>query len=156
MVKKLAVILEPMSKMPALLMSPCNGRCCCFQCCTKLLTDCKQETSSSMTSALGCRLPCAFACSSKDCLSFSPLSWSLHASMTASNRVSVAVKMVVYDCTARVWVIPFALRRKSAAAVSVPMPLQAQHSHCRRQEASWPFMARKAELRPVRLIRQYT
>ena len=78
-----SIILEPTSKMPALLMSPCNGSC--FQCCAKLLTDCREETSSSMTSALGLMLPCSSACSSKNRLSFSPRPLSRQANMTAGN-----------------------------------------------------------------------
>ena len=80
-----ACVLEPTSKMPALLMSPCNGRC--FQCCAKLLTDCREDTSSSMTSALGLALPCSSACSSRDRLSFSPRPLSRQANMTADNTV---------------------------------------------------------------------
>ena len=121
-------LLPPMSKMPALLIRQCSGRCCWFQRCAKLLTDCREDTSSSMTSAWGLLLPYSFAFSSRDTLSCSPRFSSLQASTTAGtgsdrqrgchlNRVKLAYSYV-----------PCALRRRSAAAVSLPMPLQAQQS----------------------------
>ena len=71
-----------MAKMRALLMRQYKGLCRLFHCCAKSLVDCKEATSSNITSAWGLLLPCCLASSSNASLRRSPRALFRHARMT--------------------------------------------------------------------------